>query len=62
MLDDLKGVMGILGGKWKAEGLSDTEMQRLYYHIFSIDVFTSQTLNREDAEKLLEKITCYLSL
>lgn len=56
VLEDLKGVMGILGGKWKAEGLSDTEMQRKFHFLFQVDVLTAQTLDRENAEKLLERV------
>jgi superfamily II DNA or RNA helicase len=56
VLEDLKGVMALLGGKWKAEGLSDTEMQRKFHILFGVDVYTAQTLDRENAEKLLERV------
>lgn len=55
-LDDLKDIMGIWGGIWHARGETDTEIQRRFFLTFGVDVYTAQTLDREAAEKLLEKV------
>lgn len=56
VLDDLKEMMGLWGGIWHARGETDAEIQRRFYHVFGLDVFTAQTLDREAAENLLKKV------
>lgn len=55
-LDALGQAMATWGGARLADGLNDREMQKLFYERFGIDVFTAQTLAREDALKLLERV------
>jgi DNA repair protein RadD len=52
----LRDAMGVWGGQQRAAGLSDSAMQRLFYHRFGIDVLTAQTLKRAEAQTLLDRI------
>lgn len=52
----LRDVMATWGGWRHAEGLTDREMQRLFYERFGVDVITCQTYGTDDAIKLMEKI------
>ena len=53
----LRFAMGVWGGQRKAEGLTDSQMQRAFYLRFGIDVLTAQTLKRAEAQTLLERIS-----
>lgn len=52
----LREAMAIWGGRRKAEGLSDSQMQRLFYLRFGMDVLTAQSLKREPAQNLIDAI------
>lgn len=52
----LRHAMGVWGGCRRAEGLSDSQMQRLFFHRFGIDVLTAQMLKRAEAQTLLDRI------
>jgi DNA repair protein RadD len=52
----LRQAMALWGGARRAEGMNDSQMQRLFYHRFGIDVMTAQTLKRAEAQSLLELI------
>lgn len=52
----LREAMAIWGGQRTAAGDDIPIAQRRFYHTFGIDVATAQTLNRKDAEELLERI------
>lgn len=56
---NLRTAMAVWGGYKTEEGLSLPEAQRLFYLTFGVDVATAQTLNRADAEALMEKINVY---
>ena len=43
-------------GYLHADGRSDSEIYRTFYHTFGMDVASAQTLNAKDAEKLTENI------
>ena len=55
-LDALRDAMAVWAGPYHAAGESDTEIQRRFWHTFGVDVFTAQTLDRADAEKLLDRL------
>lgn len=61
-LDDLKGVMGLWGGIYHARGETDTELQRRFWLTFGVSVLEAQTLGREDAEKLLTRVSDAVSV
>lgn len=48
--------MDAWGGRAHSRGLSDREIQRLFWHKFGVDVWTAQTLDLEDSQKLMDKI------
>lgn len=52
----LRDAMAVWAGPYHAAGESDTEIQRRFWHTFGVDVFTAQTLERADAEKLLDRL------
>jgi DNA repair protein RadD len=52
----LRSAMALWGGRQRAAGLTDSQMQRLFFHRFGIDVMTAQTLKRADAQALLDRI------
>lgn len=56
VLAEVTALIGRLGGQWRAEGLSDTEMQRRWYQLAGVDVLSAQRLDREGAEKLLTRL------
>lgn len=60
-LQELKDAMGELGGRLKARGLSDMEMQRFFWYTFQIDVLSAQRLDKDGTKRLLERLTDYLS-
>lgn len=52
----LRAAMANWGGRQRAAGLNDSQMQRLFYLRFGVDVMTAQTLNRADGQALLDRI------
>lgn len=52
----LRDAMAIWGGQQHAAGLNDSQMQRLFFHRFGVDVLTAQTLKRAEAQSLLDRI------
>lgn len=52
----LRDAMATWGGYRKAEGLTDREMQRLFYEQFGVDVETCQSWGPDKAAGLMEKI------
>lgn len=61
-LGTLRDVMAIWGGRQRQAGLTDSQMQRLFYLRFGVDVMTAQALKRAEAQALLERITSEASL
>lgn len=55
-LGALRDAMAIWGGRRRAEGRSDSEMQREFWLRFGVDVMTAQTLKRDEAQTLLDRI------
>lgn len=55
-LAELDDAMARFGGKYRARGESDTQIQRRFYATFGVDVLTAASLKRADAEKLRGKI------
>lgn len=55
-LAELRGAMARWGGTRRDEGLSDVEMQRLFYLTFGVDVLTAQTLGTAEAEALKTRV------
>jgi superfamily II DNA or RNA helicase len=49
-------VMDRWGGHQRAAGLSDREMQKLFWYKFGIDVLHAQTLEEDDAKALMKRI------
>lgn len=52
----LRDAMAVWGGQRRAEGLDDSQMQRLFYLRYGIDVVSAQALKRAEAQSLLERI------
>lgn len=57
---ELRGAIAQWAGYRKAEGLTDSEIYRLFYFTYGTDVMTAQTLNTNDAEKLIDEISSKL--
>lgn len=55
-LNALRHAMALWGGRQRAAGLTDGQMQRLFFHRFGIDVMSAQALKRADAQALLDRI------
>lgn len=55
-LDALRSAMAVWGGRRLAEGLNDSQMQRLFWHRFGVDVATAQTFKRAEAQALLDRL------
>lgn len=55
-LGALREAMALWGGRQRAEGLNDSQMQRLFYLQFGIDVLSAQALKRAEAQSLLDRI------
>lgn len=55
-LEALRAAMAIWGGRRKAEGRTDSEMQREFFLRFGVDVMTAQALKRAEAQALLDRI------
>lgn len=62
VLRDLADVMGLWGGIYHARGETDTELQRRFWLTFGVSVLEAQTLGREDAEKLLTRVSDAVSV
>ena len=58
---DLRTAMAHMGGAWKAQGHTDAEMQRLFFHRFGLDVMSAQALGRPKAQELTARIYGALS-
>lgn len=52
----LRHRMALWCGRWHVEGLSDREIQRLFYITFAIDILTAQTIRAADSAILQERI------
>lgn len=52
----LRETMAAWGGAWHAQGLSDREIQKLFYGRFGVDVVTCQTWGPKEAAALMEKV------
>lgn len=52
----LRDAMAQWGGRRRAEGLDDSQMQRLFYLRYGVDVMTAQTLKRAEAQTLVDKL------
>lgn len=55
-VDTLRLAMADWGGRRRAEGLNDSQMQRLFWHRFGIDVVSAQALKRAEAAALHERL------
>ncbi len=53
----LRAAIATWAGYCKQENMEDSEIYRLFYFSFGIDILTAQTLGANDAEKLTNKIT-----
>lgn len=53
---ELRAAMAGLGGRWRAAGMTDVEMQRRFFFLYGLDVMTAQTLGTRDARELAGKI------
>lgn len=53
----LRDAMAWWGGQRTAEGLSDREIQKLFFLRFGVDVLTAQALTRSDADVLRVRLT-----
>lgn len=62
VLEDLKGVMALWGGIYHARGETDSELQRRFWLTFGVSVLEAQTLSREDAERLLTRVSDAVSV
>lgn len=52
----LRGAMAQWGGRRYAEGRSDREMQREFFHRFGLDVLSAMTISSKDAAELQARI------
>lgn len=52
----LRATMEVWGGRWHASGLSDREIQKLFFERFGVDVITCQSWGPADALALMEKV------
>jgi superfamily II DNA or RNA helicase len=52
----LRHAMALWGGARLAEGMNDSQMQRLFHLRFGVDVLTAQALKRAEAQALLDRI------
>lgn len=57
----LRGAMERWGGRQHARGLTDAEMQSLFWHMFGADVLSAQALGATDALALTERIDATVS-
>lgn len=53
---DLRQAMAVWGGARTAEGLTDPEIQRLFFFRFGLDVLSAQALGASDARALLARV------
>ena len=60
-LAELDESMARFGGKYRARGESDSQIQRRFYATFGVDVLTAASLKRADADKLRGKIDSLLN-
>lgn len=60
-LAELDDAMARFGGKYRARGESDSQIQRRFYATFGVDVLTAASLKRADADKLRGKIDSLLN-
>lgn len=55
-LTKLDGLMATIAGYWRHDGLSDSEIFRKFYLTYRIDWLSAQSLKKDDAVALMEKI------
>jgi DNA repair protein RadD len=55
-ISELRAAMGIFGGRCVQRGYGDSEMQRLFWHKYGIDVISAQGLGTKEARALAAKI------
>lgn len=55
-LDRLKAAMAAWGGERRLEGMTDSQMQRLFFLRYGVDVLSAQSLKRAEAQSLLDRI------
>lgn len=55
-LGELDRVMATIAGYWRHDGLSDSEIFRKFYVNYRVDWLTAQSLKKDDASVLMEKI------
>ena len=55
-IDNLRNAMDAWAGRHHAAGRSDSEIQRGFFLRFGVDVLTAQTLSKDEAQALCEKV------
>lgn len=55
-LTKLDGLMATIAGYWRHDGLSDSEIFRKFFLTYHIDWLSAQSLKKDDAVALMEKI------
>lgn len=56
VLGQLDGLMATIAGYWRHDGMSDKEIFRKFFLTYHIDWLSAQSLKKDDAEALMEKI------
>lgn len=56
ILTKLDGLMATIAGYWRHDGLSDSEIFRKFFLTYHIDWLSAQSLKKDDAVALMEKI------
>ncbi len=56
---ELRGAMAGWGGRAKLEGWDDSQMQRGFWHLFGIDVYSAKALGPNDARALAARINLH---
>lgn len=60
-LTKLDGLMATIAGYWRHDGLSDSEIFRKFFLTYHIDWLSAQSLKKDDAVALMEKIQMMLT-
>lgn len=55
-LTKLDGLMATIAGYWRHDGMSDSEIFRKFFLTYRTDWLSAQSLKKDDAEALMEKI------
>lgn len=53
---DLRREIAMWAGIWRDRGASDSEIHRRFFFCFGTDIFTAQTLGKNDANQLTDKL------